>query len=125
MMIGRSDERGNPRRATAAQGRTIVVVSFAEPIWASGHRAASTDAMRAGGKRFRLSVVSKARRVLVMTQAPVPHSTAPDYDRTLVLAIELSNKSWVLAAQVPGLPRVKAKRTYDIAPETDHEVELQ
>ena len=50
-----------------------------------------------------------------MTQAPVPNSvpTAPDYDRTLVLAIELSNKSWVLAAQVPGLPRVKAKRTIE------------
>jgi transposase len=50
-----------------------------------------------------------------MTQAPVSHSVpvAPDYDRTLVLAIELSNKSWVLAAQVPGLPRVKAKRTIE------------
>ena len=36
---------------------------------------------------------------------------ALDYDRTLVLAIELSNKSWVLAAQVPGLPHAKAKRT--------------
>ena len=59
--------------------------------------------------------VSKARRIPVMTQAPVSHSvpTAPDYDRTLVLAIELSNKSWVLAAQVPGLPRVKAKRTIE------------
>jgi transposase len=33
----------------------------------------------------------------------------PDYDTTLVLAIELSTTSWVLAAQVPGLPRVKAK----------------
>ena len=30
---------------------------------------------------------------------------AINYDHTLVLAIELSNKSWVLAAQVPGLPR--------------------
>jgi transposase len=40
--------------------------------------------------------------------------TALDYDRTLVLAIELSNKSWVLAAQVPGFPHAKAKRT--IAP---------
>ena len=30
--------------------------------------------------------------------------TALDYHRTLVFAIELSNKSWVLAAQVPGLP---------------------
>lgn len=37
--------------------------------------------------------------------------TTLDYDRTLVLAIELSNKSWVLAAQVPGLPHAKAKRT--------------
>jgi transposase len=37
-----------------------------------------------------------------------------DYDSALVLAIELSNKSWVLAAQVPGLTRVKAKQT--IAP---------
>jgi transposase len=39
---------------------------------------------------------------------------ALDYDKTLVLAIELSNASWVLAAQVPGLPRVKAKQA--IAP---------
>src|SRR5215468_7008474 len=36
-----------------------------------------------------------------------------DYDQTLVLAIELSNKSWVLAAQVPGLSQTKAKRTID------------
>jgi transposase len=36
-----------------------------------------------------------------------------DYDRTLVVAIELSNKSWVLAAQIPGLPHVKAKRTIE------------
>ncbi len=36
-----------------------------------------------------------------------------DYDRTLILAIELSNKSWVLAAQVPGLPHTKTKRTIE------------
>src|SRR6187399_1765953 len=36
-----------------------------------------------------------------------------DYDQTLVLAIELSNKSWVLAAQVPGLPQTKAQRTIE------------
>ena len=36
---------------------------------------------------------------------------AVDHDSTLVLAIELSNTSWVLAAQVPGLPRVKAKQS--------------
>ncbi|GGB97650.1 IS110 family transposase [Novosphingobium endophyticum] len=35
------------------------------------------------------------------------------YDTTLVLAIELSSKSWVLAAQVPGLPKTKAKRTIE------------
>ena len=38
---------------------------------------------------------------------------APDYDNTLILAIELSNASWVLASQVPGLPRVKAKRSVE------------
>jgi transposase len=38
---------------------------------------------------------------------------ALQYDRTLVLAIELSNKSWVLAAQVPGLLKTKAKRTIE------------
>jgi transposase len=39
--------------------------------------------------------------------------SALDYDRTLILAIELSNKSWVLAAQVPGLPHAKARRTIE------------
>jgi transposase len=50
-----------------------------------------------------------------MTQTPVsqPHPVAPDHNNTLVLAIELSNKSWVLAAQVPGLARVKAKQTIE------------
>src|ERR1700674_1957306 len=50
-----------------------------------------------------------------MTKMPfaLPHPVAPDHDNTLVLAIELSNKSWVLAAQVPGLTRVKAKQTIE------------
>jgi hypothetical protein len=47
--------------------------------------------------------------------APIP--AALDYERTLVLAIEVSSKSWVIAAQVPGLPRTKAKRT--INPESE------
>jgi ferritin-like metal-binding protein YciE len=38
---------------------------------------------------------------------------AINYDHTLVLSIELSNKSWVLAAQVPGLSRTKAQRTIE------------
>lgn len=54
-----------------------------------------------------------------MTQTPglLSHPIALDYENTLVLAIELSNASWVLAAQVPGLPRVKAKQT--IEPRTE------
>ena len=44
-------------------------------------------------------------------------SAAGCYDDALVLAVELSNKSWVLAAQVPGLPKTKARQA--IAPTTD------
>jgi len=46
-----------------------------------------------------------------LTAASKP--VALDYDNTLVVAIELSNVSWVLAAQVPGLPRLKAKRSVE------------
>jgi len=54
-----------------------------------------------------------------MTQAPgaLPTPTVLDYERTLILAIELSNTSWVLAAQIPGLPGVKAKRSIEPTPE--------
>jgi transposase len=34
----------------------------------------------------------------------------PDYDRTLILAVEISRRSWVVAAQVPGAPQKGAKR---------------
>jgi transposase len=54
-----------------------------------------------------------------MTQAlgALPTPTLPDYERTLILAIELSSTSWVLAAQIPGLPGVKAKRSIEPTPE--------
>jgi hypothetical protein len=42
---------------------------------------------------------------------------AVDYERTFVFAIEVNNKSWVLAAQVPGLAHTNAKRT--INPEAE------
>ncbi len=50
-----------------------------------------------------------------MAQAPnlVSYPIAIDYDNTLVLAIELSNLNWVVAAQVPGLSRVKAQQTIE------------
>lgn len=51
------------------------------------------------------------------TPTPSPITTALDYNDALILAIELSDKSWVLAAQVPGLPKTKARQV--IAPTTD------
>jgi transposase len=54
---------------------------------------------------------------MTQTSGSLSHPIALDYENTLVLAIELSNASWVLAAQVPGLPRVKAKQT--IAPKAE------
>src|SRR5215213_2203078 len=50
-----------------------------------------------------------------MTQAScsLSPSITLDYKNTLVLAIELSKTKWVLAAQVPGLLRVKAKQTIE------------
>ncbi len=54
--------------------------------------------------------MTKARGALVTP-------TVLDYERTLILAIELSNTGWVLAAQIPGLPGVKAKRSIDPNPE--------
>ena len=41
MVIGRTDERQNPRGLTAIACRNFVWTLFAEPIWASGHGAAS------------------------------------------------------------------------------------
>ena len=47
------------------------------------------------------------------TSGSLSHPITLDYENTLVLAIELSKASWVLAAQVPGLPRIKAKQTVE------------
>ena len=54
---------------------------------------------------------------MTQTSGSLFHPNTLDYETTLVLAIELSNASWVLVAQVPGLPRVKAKQT--IEPNTE------
>jgi len=42
---------------------------------------------------------------MLQPAAPFLPLTGVDYDRTLVVAIELSSKNWVLAAQVPGCCR--------------------
>jgi transposase len=53
-----------------------------------------------------------------MTQAPGALPPLPCLiTKTLIVAIELSNTSWVLAAQIPGLPGVKAKRSIEPTPE--------
>src|SRR5271163_2729989 len=49
--------------------------------------------------------------MLQTVAAPIP--AAVDHERTLVLAVGVGNKSWVVSAQVPGLPHTKAKRTID------------
>ena len=54
-----------------------------------------------------------------MTQTPVPQPayTAADFDRSLVLALEVSDKGWVVAAHVPGLRASKPRRALPPAPE--------
>src|ERR1700733_3315858 len=51
--------------------------------------------------------------MMTQTLTAASKPVALDYDNTLVVAIELSNVRWVLAAQVPGLPRLKAKRSVE------------
>jgi transposase len=54
-----------------------------------------------------------------MTQMPVPQPTysVADFDRALILALEVSEKSWVVAAHVPGLQGSKLRRTLSPAAE--------
>jgi hypothetical protein len=42
---------------------------------------------------------------MAQTSDLLSHPIALDCENTFLLAIKLSNTSWVLAAQVPGLPR--------------------
>ena len=66
------------------------------------------------GIRFRLPPSHFKLEDLLMSQTVAARIPAVvDYERMLILAIEVSNKSWVLAAQVPGLLHTKAKRTID------------
>ena len=50
-----------------------------------------------------------------LTFAPVPAAAAVDYTSTLIVVVEISERSWVVGAQIPGVDRArKPKRT--IAP---------
>src|SRR3954463_3657965 len=46
---------GEPVQTHGPRGRNIVRDRVADPIWASGHRAASTDPMRASGGQLIVS----------------------------------------------------------------------
>jgi transposase len=54
-----------------------------------------------------------------MMQRPhhISAGIGPDYDRTLILAVEISGRSWVVAAQVPGLRQKNLKQ--QLAPQAD------
>jgi hypothetical protein len=45
-----------------------------------------------------------------MTQFTRPAPGAPDYDSTIIGALELSEKKWVLAVQLPGVKRHSRNR---------------
>jgi hypothetical protein len=66
-----------------------------------------------GREQTKLPAILKLEIFSMSQTAAAPIRAALDFERTLVLSIEVSNKSWVLAAQVPGLPHTKAKRTVD------------
>src|SRR5215211_6798566 len=71
--------------------------------------------MRASSGEFIAFAGEQPLEVRAMTQAfcSLSPPITLDYENTLVLAIELSKTKWVLAAQVPGLLRVKAKQTIE------------
>jgi hypothetical protein len=63
--------------------------------------------MRASGGEFIASAGEQSLEVDAMTQASCSLSSpiTLNYENTPVLAIELSKTKWVVAAQIPGLPR--------------------
>lgn len=48
---------------------------------------------------------------MAQTPVPQPSYSVADFEHTLIVALEVSEKSWVVAAHVPGLPSSKPHRT--------------
>src|SRR5262249_23610094 len=85
---------------------------IADPIRASSHPCRINRSHEGGASR--ISCRPSQTGDLSMSPTIAAHRPAAvDYERTLILSIEVSNQNWVLAAQVPGLPHTKAKRTVD------------
>ena len=55
----------------------IVAVSFAEPIWASGHRAAPK-----AGHMTAVAPPARSRRILLALQGPSTHARGDSYGQT-------------------------------------------
>src|SRR5437588_10579850 len=85
---------------------------FAKSIGASGHPRRINRSHEGGASRISCRPSQPGDLSMSPTIA-ARRPAAVDYERTLILSIEVSNQSWVLAAQVPGLPHTKAKRTVD------------
>src|SRR3954462_14122886 len=113
------DERNSGFSSGPLRGRPVVWNSCrGNHLGQRSCGSAQTDPMRASGGEFIASAGEQPLEVRAMTQASSLSPLIPlDYENTLVLAIELSKTKWVLAAQVPGLLRVKAKQT--IEPKTE------
>ena len=80
----------------------MVVASSAQIPW--GH----------GGGRDNILIASTGIRELQIMSQTISSATPTvtvDYDATLIMAVETSSKSWVVAAHVPGLGHLKAKQT--------------
>ena len=80
-------------------------------LWPAVMRTAQVDPMKVARASYAVAIPNW--RIFDVADSRCSFSCRVNYERTLVLAIEVSNKSWVLAAQVPGLPHTKAKRTVD------------
>ena len=77
---------------------------------ASGHVNRANRSYEGGASKLRCGH-PKLEDLLMLQTVAALFPAAVDYERPLVLAMVVSNKSWVLAAQVLGLPHTKAKRT--------------
>src|ERR1700726_4900269 len=78
------------------------------------------DPMRASGGQGRVSLVDrKTSRRIEMTQFARPTPAAADYDSTIIGALELSEKKWVLAVHLAvggGSPLRGARRRTSLWP---------
>src|SRR4051812_24403168 len=74
------------------------------------------DPMGTGSRLGRLrATISGSATMTQHTHITASHQL--DYDRTLILAVEVSGRSWIVAAQVPGLRQKGVKQ--QLAPQAD------